>query len=169
MELETSVNVNNQNINIPTQPEQDEDDGLNETLKEVSSLLEKCWKSQLNKQQKQRNDKEKEIETLKEILSVYQNLSKLIQLQSNTLKTTIIDFQSLCHENGNELQSVGSTQNTSPDKMRIPFDKYDQVPSNTQIELLSSADTILKPYYQPYTSNEDHVMSLKSGNGRKKR
>merc|ERR1711971_1055827 len=39
------------------------------------------------------------IGTLKEILSVYQNLSKLVQLQSNTLKTTISGFESLCNEN----------------------------------------------------------------------
>jgi len=210
--LVTASNINNQNINIPedANDEMDGDDEdldeeeheeameLNDTLKEVSSLLQKCWQNEQNKQNQHRADKQKEIGTLKEILSVYQNLSKLVQLQSHTLSTTILDFESLCNENRTRYQHRGDDQDrldmdelalqrfsggrstgSSPEKMRSPFVasdnpvQYYSAPANahnTQVQLLTSSDVVCKHYRGHATQQNEEYVALKSGNsGRKKR
>jgi len=185
-QLQTSININNQNINIPTDKMvkdnyNGDNNELNVTLKEVSNLLEKCWKNELNKQQKARVDQQEEIETLKEILSVYQNLSKLIQLQSNTLKTTLVDFENLCIDNSQKQQnilqenvaSMTNSEFSSPDKTKVSLTqipngeefKYYPISNSTQIQLLSSADMIPKTHHQ----NEEYVAIKSSNSSRKKR
>merc|ERR1712212_852396 len=160
---------------------------LNDTLKEVSSLLQKCWQSEQSRQHEHRADKQKEIGTLKEILSVYQNLSKLVQLQSHTLKTTILDFESLCNETRHHYQhhedeldmdvlqrySGGLSADSSPDKMRSQFIGFDQVPNaqNTQVQLLTSSDVKPRHQYRGLAMQQcEEYVALKSSNsGRKKR
>merc|ERR1719361_2608770 len=145
--LETSTNVTNQNINLLIEEAEVGQNELNVTLKEVSNLLERCWKNEASKQSKERNDQQQEIGTLKEILSVYQNLSKLVQLQSNTLKTTIIDFENLCNEN--EDLSGGNRKSNA-----------------AQVQLLSSADHISKcAHYQ----NEESVTAKSANSGSRKK
>merc|ERR1712048_1035424 len=127
------TNVNDQNINIQTDKLQDntmEDSELNVTLKEVSNLLEKCWK---NEGRKRHCDQQTEIGTLREILSVYQNLSKLVQLQSDTLKSTITD---LCNADIDFTgdHALDCSEYSSPDRRK----------SVAHIQLLSSADRIPK-------------------------
>ena len=206
IQLQTSLNINNQNINIPQQKENvaekeiqsgvktpEDRDELNMTLREVSNLLEKCWKNELEKQQRSDKQQQKEIKTLKEILRVYENLSKLIQVQSNKMRETIEDYQHLNDEQREQMmqqqqqqnqqqmivqdESYGSTEITSPDKTKIYLA---QLPSG-QIQLVSSADIpnnfyIQQPQQQVQTSEEynivqpqPHVGGAMKSSGRKKR
>merc|ERR1712048_1352732 len=128
------TNVNDQNINIQTDKLQDntmEDSELNVTLKEVSNLLEKCWK---NEGRKRHCDQQTEIGTLREILSVYQNLSKLVQLQSDTLKSTITDLCNADIDFTGDHALDNCSEYSSPDRRK----------SAAHIQLLSSADRIPK-------------------------
>merc|ERR1711972_190050 len=167
--------LNHPAVNVETNEMESPEDGngddneLHVTLKEVSSLLEQCWKKEMNKQQRQRVEKGKEIVTLKEILSVYQNLSRLVQIQSDTLKTTILDFENLCDEKRYVDRSAMNTTLSSPDRKRgLPGDCHIYQPvntQNTQIQLLTSSEMVQKhPYH-----HEEYVPLKSSNSARKKR
>eukprot|EP00485_Elphidium_margaritaceum_P003025 CAMPEP_0202706108 /NCGR_PEP_ID=MMETSP1385-20130828/18583_1 /ASSEMBLY_ACC=CAM_ASM_000861 /TAXON_ID=933848 /ORGANISM="Elphidium margaritaceum" /LENGTH=704 /DNA_ID=CAMNT_0049364501 /DNA_START=53 /DNA_END=2167 /DNA_ORIENTATION=- len=194
-----NVNVNNNNNDDDAKPVAVADDSaqlnnealqdreeLNLTLREVSSLLEKCWKKQMAKQIES-SDKQKEVATLKEILCVYQNLSKLIQLQSDALQSTISDFQHLCNEqvqpqpSQNEQQIAANVMNdplhSSPVKTHVDlaqpeqqFQYYPISQTHPPIQVLSSAEAASR-YYQAFSKSprkrkkkSTNKKSSKSGN-----